>query len=241
MSRVFSRIVTDYWLPADRDPLVSEVYAVIVDEGLRDDLSLSLLTVQGGPRVVTVRAEAAAALSLADDGSVDEVHLHEKIQRAGYALNGPDHLFYVPVARQRRLALLPTHDDTRRLTRADLAEFERFRSIAPGDDLDDAFVDIDHWLVYGAFVDGELAAAASAYPWQNTALADIGVITLPAFRGRGFGTRVVQAIAGDALSQGYEPQYRCQRDNEASIALATAAGFARFGDWDVVVSSSSEA
>lgn len=74
------------------------------------------------------------------------------------------------------------------------------------------------------------------YPWRETRLADLGVITLPAFRGRGLATRTVRAISAQAIADGYEPQYRCQLDNAASIALAAAAGFARFGEWDVMTS-----
>jgi len=37
-----------------------------------------------------------------------------------------------------------------------------------------------------------------------------------------------------AIESGYEPQYRCQFDNASSVALAASAGFALFGDWDVV-------
>ncbi|MNW69357.1 hypothetical protein D3C74_483430 [compost metagenome] len=36
-----------------------------------------------------------------------------------------------------------------------------------------------------------------------------------------------------ALSRGLEPQYRCQLDNVASVALAAASGLALFGTWEV--------
>ena len=65
-------------------------------------------------------------------------------------------------------------------------------------------------------------------------LADLGVITLPEFRGRGLARATVLAMAADALERGYEPQYRCQLDNAPSVALALASGFRRFGEWIVV-------
>ena len=71
-------------------------------------------------------------------------------------------------------------------------------------------------------------------PWQGTLLSDLGVITLPQYRGRGLVTRTVRALSARALSRGYEPQYRCQLDNEASVALAAAAGFSRYGTWHVI-------
>ncbi len=124
---------------------------------------------------------------------------------------------------------------TRRLTDEDADAFAGFASAAPADDLDEAFVELDHWLAYGTFVDGELVAAASAYPWAGSLLADIGVITLPASRGRGLGRDTVRAISAAARALGYEPQYRCQLDNAASVALAETAGFVHFGQWRVIL------
>lgn len=232
---MFSPTITGYWLAGQQDDSSDRGgYTVIVDEALGEDVSLTLLRVRGGRRMITVAPPAAIALSLANGDVVEEDELHARIHGAGFVLNGADHLFYLPLEDQQALLSGHAQADTRRLTSADAAEFERFCTDAPDGDLDEAFVELDHWLVYGTFADGALVAAASAYPWRGSRLADIGVITLPAFRGRGLARRVVRAIAGDALRQGYEPQYRCQLDNLASIALAGSAGFARFGEWDVV-------
>lgn len=114
------------------------------------------------------------------------------------------------------------------------ASFEEFTGAAPENELDEAFVELDHWLVFGTFIDDRLACAASMYPWRGTRLADLGVITLPEFRGRGVGRVTVRAMSAEALRRGYEPQYRCQFDNTASVALARAAGFTRFGGWEVI-------
>lgn len=230
----FSRIVTDLWLPRRPHALAPDAYAVVVDEGLRKDVAVSMLAVHDGPRVVTITPEVATRLSLADADIVDDAGLRRILRGAGLELNGADNLFYLPVSVERELMSRRVPDGTRRLSHLDASAFERFCVDAPEEDIDEAFVELDHWLVYGTFAEGELVAAASAYPWQNTRLADIGVITLPAHRGRGLGTQVVQAIAGDALRQGYQPQYRCQLDNHASTALAVSAGFVLFGQWDVV-------
>ena len=88
--------------------------------------------------------------------------------------------------------------------------------------------------MFGTILDGRLVSAASMYPWDGSRLADLGVITLPEFRGRGLGRATVRAMSALAIDRGYEPQYRCQFDNASSVALAASAGFALFGDWDVV-------
>ena len=72
------------------------------------------------------------------------------------------------------------------------------------------------------------------YPWDGTRLADLGVITLAEFRGRGLARETVLAMSADALRRGYEPQYRCQLDNAPSVALALASEFRRFGDRAVI-------
>jgi hypothetical protein len=48
----------------------------------------------------------------------------------------------------------------------------------------------------------------------------------------------VRAACRYAYARGLEPQYRCQRDNAASLALAAAAGLTWFGTWEVVAPES---
>jgi predicted GNAT family acetyltransferase len=153
---------------------------------------------------------------------------------AAVKLNGADHLFYLPTQEQASVRSERVSPETRRLTETDADAFAAFAAHAPADDLDEAFVELDHWLIFGTFVDARLVAAASMYPWQGTQLADLGVITLPAYRGQGLARATVRAISAGALRQGYEPQYRCQLDNSPSVALAHSAGFVRFGTWDVI-------
>ncbi len=88
--------------------------------------------------------------------------------------------------------------------------------------------------MYGAFEGERLVCAASAYPWDDAPLADLGVLTLPPYRGRGHARRLVRALSRYAVERGHEPQYRCQLDNHASVAAAGSAGLTRFGTWDVV-------
>ena len=167
---------------------------------------------------------------------MDAGRLAAKIADAGITLNTPDYLFYLPVVEQAALRNESVFGGTRQLTSDDGKALARFASEAPEDDMDDAFVEHDHWLVFGVFVDDRLVAAASMYPWDRTRLADLGVITLPEYRGRGLGRAAVRAISARAVALGYEPQYRCQLDNAPSVALAKLAGFTRFGEWEVIVS-----
>lgn len=231
---VHSSAVVNHWTPGRIDSTPSDHYLVVVDDTVAEDRAVTTLAVADGPRIVTVAPAIAERTGLRNGSLVSESDLDRDLAAAGIRMNGADDLFYLPIDRQETLRTEAPPDGTRQLTAADAAAFELFCATAPADDLDDAFVELDHWLVYGTFVDRILVAAASMYPWGETRFADLGVITLPAYRSNGHGMRTVRAISAHALAGGYEPQYRCQLDNEASIALAGAAGFELFGQWDVI-------
>jgi len=227
---MFSTTVTDHWLTAETAP--PGEHRVVVDEALPHNRALMVLEPVGLGGILTLSGALAHRLDLVEGATVDGEALSDRLAEAGIELNGADHLFYLPAAEQAALRAVRT--GARELTDADASAFAVFGATAPEDDLDEAFVELDHWLVVGTFVDGRLACAASMYPWRDTLLADLGVLTLPEFRGRGLARDTVRAISALALERGFEPQYRCQLDNAASVALAGSAGFARFGTWDVI-------
>lgn len=161
--------------------------------------------------------------------------LRERLAGAGVVLHDPDFLFYMTGD------ALPAADPSkapRQLTEDDRPAFDAFQLEASEQDLEDAFVELDHWAVFGCFDGGRLVSAASACPWENSRIADLGVLTLPDARGRGRARAVVHAINRHSRRQGHEPQYRCQFDNHTSVALAKACGFTLFGEW-VVASNAS--
>ena len=223
-----------HWLPEFSHDAVRGAFHVVIDPRPAGDLPLSILKVVSGPDVVTLTPELAERLSLSSGDRASAEQLSIRMGEAGMRLHGADHLFYLPLPKQPAVRDEAWGSETRELTQQDEEAFTRFRNEAPESDLDDAFVELDHWLVFGTFADGRLVAAASMYPWRGTRLADLGVLTLPGHRGLGFGRRTVRAISARAIELGYEPQYRCQLDNAPSVALAESAGFARFAEWDVL-------
>jgi GNAT superfamily N-acetyltransferase len=235
---MFSRTVTDYWLPGAVADAATTAggYRVITDGSLPDNISLMTLETSGGGRFLTLTSAQGRCLGLTDVSTVSVSALRSALEAAGGALNGADYLFYLPVDDQAAVRAETVPGETRQLTLADAEAFAEFAVAAPAEDMDEASVELDHWLVFGTFADGRLASAASMYPWRGTGFADLGITTLPEYRGRGLAKRTVRAISARALAEGYEPQYRCQLDNTASASLARAAGFAQFGLWDVIVS-----
>jgi GNAT superfamily N-acetyltransferase len=233
---LFSRTVTDYWLSGDANSNAGELGAhqIVVDDTLPTDRSLMLLEPVGRSGTLYATSATIQRLGLTGQTKIESQALAHAVASAQVKLNGADHLFYLPVEEQTATRSEPGTPVTRQLREADADVFGVLCAEAPKEDLDEAFIELDHWLVFGTFVDDRLAAVASAYPWRGTRFADLGVVTLPAYRGRGCAKATVQALSAAALEQGYEPQYRCQLDNAPSVALARSAGFQRFGTWDVI-------
>jgi RimJ/RimL family protein N-acetyltransferase len=168
--------------------------------------------------------------------TLTEPLLRERLATNRVQLHGADYVFHFTESDRQALVQEQPPINVRQLHAGkDAAVFAAFQSSATEQDLDDAYVELDHWAVFGAFDEqGSLVCAASMYPWDGQKIADLGVLTLPPHRGRGHAAKVVRAISRYACAQGYEPQYRCQLDNGASVALAKAAGFTLFGTLEVV-------
>ncbi|GEK81617.1 GNAT family N-acetyltransferase [Agrococcus baldri] len=238
-----SQTVAEHWLrhlPADATPSATGALRITVDDELSHERRLSVLQPVDGVGVVALTAAVADELGLVDGGEIDRPALEAALAGAALRLHGADHLFFFPARAHEPLLQEPVPPHIRRLTEADAEAFAAFEGEASESDLDDAYVELDHWLVFGAFVGDELACAASMYPWAGSTLADLGVLTLPRFRGRGIARQTVRAMSAHALGLGYEPQYRCQLDNLASVALAQSAGLTRLGSWDVVAEHDAE-
>ena len=237
----FSPVVSGFWRAAfsGEDVVPREAaFTVAVNADLSEDRRAMVLRAADG----TVRAALTPSLAEAVGLSAQrhepwprsEADLRRALAEAGVALHPADNLFYFSRAGLDMLLDEDPHPGVRQLSDADAALFARFQSSAPEQDLDDAYVELDHWAVFGAFAQDRLVTAASMYPWGDARIADLGVVTLPAFRRRGHARAVVRALCRHAAQQGYEPQYRCQLDNHASLAVAKAAGLTHFGTWEVI-------
>lgn len=231
---MFSPLVRAQWIPDAARPAASDRVAVAVDPTLAERRSVSLLHPERGPSLLSLSPARSDQLDLADGEDVEPGELRTRLQGHGITLNDPDVLFFLPLEEQAALRAEGPDPRTRELTAADAPLFEEFTRAAPEDELDEAFVELDHWLVVGTVVEGRLESASSMYPWGETRFADLGVITLPEQRGQGLGRATVRGISAAALDRGYEPQYRCQVENTSSIALAESAGFRRLGTWEII-------
>jgi GNAT superfamily N-acetyltransferase len=232
----FSHAIESYWRESFTGELLfaGDSLTVTANSNLKDSRRLMLLETVDGRASVVMTPELADAAGLPQERTLTVPLLRRTLEQAGLRLHGADSLFYFPTSALDTLRHESTADHVRKLGAADAAAFDEFRAGASEQDLDDAYVELDHWAVFGAFEQSRLVCAASMYPWDDRQIADVGVLTLPSSRGRGHARAVVRAISSHAVAQGYEPQYRCQLDNAASARLAGSAGLSLFGRWDVI-------
>jgi RimJ/RimL family protein N-acetyltransferase len=224
---VIAATVSQYWNApfAAATPVFSDdSFVLMVNPALAHNRRAMVLRVAGEPSRAVVTPDIAVVLG--DVSSEDD--FAAGLEWAGIRLNGADNLYYFEEGARFE------EPEARRLTSDDAELFARFEAATSEQDRDDAFVELDHWAVFGVVADGELVSAASAYPWADSPVADMGVLTVESARGAGHGRRAIRALSAFALSEGFEPQYRCQLDNAASVALAGKAGLTLYGTWDVV-------
>ncbi|GGE58100.1 GNAT family N-acetyltransferase [Priestia taiwanensis] len=234
---VVSETIIDFWRKPFLDGEVlyrNEVFTVVVNPNLDEDRRVMVLETSDNKVMVTLTPTMVEKIGLEIGQELSEGIFRQKLNEAGVMLHGADFLFYFSEEDKNVLVQEEIEGEVRQLTAQDNTVFSQFEGAASEQDLDDAYVELDHWAVFGSFEQKRLVAATSMYPWQDAQIADLGVLTLQAFRGKGHARRVVRAISKYALAKGYEPQYRCQLDNEASTALAKATGLTLFGKWDVI-------
>lgn len=235
----FSAAVERFWrAPLQRGEVLlrADALTIVSDPGLPDEHRATITDIRGGPTIAAL-SPATAARVLARPVR-DESELRAALADAQVLLHPADAVFYFSLDAKADLLSGPGEANVRRLSEGDRDAFAAFAAAAPAQDLDDAYVELDHWAVFGGFDGQQLVSAASMYPWGGADLGDLGVLTLPGSRRSGLARAVVREICRHAYRQGYEPQYRCQLDNAASLALAASAGFTWFANWEVVPAQS---
>lgn len=240
---LFSQTITDFWQAQflNGEVLYSdEVFTVVVNPDLKEDSRVMVLETTDGRVMAVLTPAVADKVDLYYRQDLSEEIFRRKLNEVGITLHGADYLFYFSEPDKNILLQEKLEGGLRRLTEQDEAVFSEFESSASEQDLDDAYVELDHWTVFGSFEQNRLVSAASMYPWGNAKIADLGVLTLTSFRGKGHARKVVRSICKYACDKEYEPQYRCQLDNQASESLANAAGLTLFGKWDVISPDSTD-
>lgn len=240
---LLSQTITDFWQEQflNGDALYTDdVFTVTINPNLSEERRVMVLETSDGRILAVLTPAMVEKIGLYQLKDLSKQTFCQKMNDAGVILHGADNIFYFSEADKNVLLQEKLEGSIRQLSEQDEAVFSEFQSSASEQDLDDAYVELDHWAVFGSFEQSHLVSAASMYPWENVKIADLGELTLESFRGKGHAGKVVRSICKYAIEQGYEPQYRCQLDNQASTFLAKAAGLTLFGKWDVISPDSTD-
>lgn len=237
MTTMINNELTAYWLKqktAGECYLNQSDFAVYVNPHIDEDYLAAAIQDQD-KYWLSLHPQLCAKLSINRELTKETVELLR--ENLSNQWHGADQFFYF---NQETLSLLQQQKiskNIRALSSDDAALFQSFCETSSEEDLDGASVELDHWLVYGLFSNEQLIAAASMYPWDDKelAIADLGVLTLSEYRGKGYARELVSAICQIAWEKGYQPQYRCQLDNKASLALANSLNLIPYVKWDVIV------
>ncbi len=84
-------------------------------------------------------------------------------------------------------------------------------------------------LAYGAFEDGRLVSVATAFH-LGARFEELGVVTEPEFRCRGFNTACVARVVADVRGRGRQPSWSTSPDNSASLRVAQKFGARKHRD-----------
>jgi GNAT superfamily N-acetyltransferase len=116
---------------------------------------------------------------------------------------------------------------TRLLTDQDLPELQRLAAACGPVAWEHSGIDPARPPVFGCFAGEVLAAAGMLERWGDRLL-QVGIVTHPGYRGRGYGKAVVSAMTAHGLAAGGVVQYRTLQANFPSVGIARALGFRRF-------------
>ncbi|MGF7121041.1 GNAT family N-acetyltransferase [Rhodococcus sp. BE178] len=110
----------------------------------------------------------------------------------------------------------------------DLAHVLELQNLCPPDDVAEAgLADKGAWFT--VVDDAHRPLSSAGYTeWQGI-VADMGALTAPGARRRGFGATATLLATNDALDAGLIPQWRAHRDNVASRRLASTLGYEELG------------
>lgn len=117
----------------------------------------------------------------------------------------------------------PEHITFQTLKQHHVDHLHQLKAQCPVKEVEVADVNIDDYMVFGAFLDKKLVSAASVIYMEGAY--DIGILTMPEYRGKGISTSLVQYCNDWILAQGGLSQYRCENRNTASYHTALKAGF----------------
>jgi GNAT superfamily N-acetyltransferase len=207
---------------------------IFINDDLDKYASSTILTYSNGLTRVSLTSDMSARLDFCEHSEIaDMASFKSHLIKYKIQLHSPDNIYFS--SKDTRSFSLNSNISARALTEHDGEIFSRFTNEIDPEELDNAYVELDHWAVYGLFLDNILVASCSLYPWRETVIADIGVVTLQSHRGKDYAKLLVSYAYEQISKKGYILQYRTQKDNLPSIKLAESLGLKFFGEWQAII------
>ncbi|NLE82225.1 MAG: GNAT family N-acetyltransferase [Rhodococcus sp.] len=122
----------------------------------------------------------------------------------------------------------PHPDDEQPLVSSDPAHSRTLAGLCPPDDVTESALG-HRETVFTLLTDDETPIATAGYSEFEGFVADVGVLTAPDQRRKGFASIIGRIATEDALDSGLVPQFRVHRDNFAARALARSLGYSETG------------
>lgn len=226
--------IVQYW----KDTTVSEVESIA-----NGKFTLSRRTIALGINISMLKLNDSIFVSVSTDywGRLLEflhgrmpnlIDIEQFAQELGLDWNPPDDLYYLETSNGQSRRFNGEQLEVRQISPDDLAAFEEMTNACSEEDLDAGYVDIDHSIVFGVFVGAQMVCRASAYPFmQSTEIYDIGYITHPQFKGKGYASICCNSLVNEIVKRGKVPQIRVQTHIYGSIRVAEKVGFVKQGEW----------
>jgi RimJ/RimL family protein N-acetyltransferase len=159
----------------------------------------------------------------------DALSFRRFLSNHGLRLGTPEHFFY---AEEKDFCPkpIPKAVEVRALQETDRVSFNEMTKASSSEDLEAGFVELDHPLVFGAFVKGKRVSRSSAFSFdQEKWIFDIGYVTHPNYRNQGLGALCASELTKRIFATQKIPQIRVEPQRKASIGIAKSLGYPFYG------------
>ena len=228
-------VIDGYWAErfgCSRDELQSLGWHLIVSEEA-DPCRIAVLELAQGTliRSAEEHAELLAAWikSQPEDAPRTAQSLAGTFSPEAYQVSPSEKVFYLNPAEFRPFA----KPEVRQLSEADSHDLTAMHHGCSLEEQKAGEVCIDHPAIFGAYVNGQLAAAASLID-QGAGISDVGVLVHRDFRRQGYGKAAVSALAAWGLEHGRIVQYWRLCENVGSARIAESLGFSEYGQYQLL-------
>lgn len=162
----------------------------------------------------------------------DPQSMREFLKTIGLRLDRPDRFFYANEI-DFRPNPVPDGVEVRPLKESDRLAFEEITQATSQEDLEAGFVELDHTLVFGVFIQEKMVSRASAFSFdQEEWIYDVGYVTRPDYRGQGFGAMCASELTKQIFSMKKIPQIHVIPQRTASLQIAKTLGYTFYGTWE---------